>query len=56
MVTEAIADARVSSVNYAEVVKHFIHAGKGCHLPAVNHFYNFRLRHLEPGSHKPTRV
>ena len=26
-VAEAIADARMSSVNYAEVVSHFIHAG-----------------------------
>lgn len=27
MVAEAIADARMSSVNYAEVISHFIHAG-----------------------------
>jgi ribonuclease VapC len=26
-VAQAIADARMSSVNYAEVVSHFIHAG-----------------------------
>ena len=27
MVAEAIADARMLSVNYAEVISHFIHAG-----------------------------
>lgn len=27
IVAQAIADARISSVNYAEVVSHFIHAG-----------------------------